>query len=158
MITPEHNRQKIKDILCGLMDLVRREQGGGVIGNVPILTPTQAEDMIFKMIYPNHPHCVQCGKQNIESNSAWYTIRCKECWLAFKKAGGIRRTESVAESPSGMRVANIKFSGQAAFCRDCGGKIDQGSRRVRHALLRGSECLTCDTCAANKRFPSSHEG
>ena len=100
-----------------------------------------------------NPHCVQCGKQDIPAEEAWYMFRCKPCWKTFKALGGILRLNKISSS-GGVRVANIEFRNQASFCRACGGKIDQTSQRVRHALLRGSEAHTCDDCAAARRFPS----
>lgn len=92
--------------------------------------------------------CVQCGEQNIPAADAWKRYRCPPCWRTYRDNGGVTKERApVVTSPAGITTGgDWIFHNFAKYCRRCGHSLRTSGKRVRYALLRGGECLTCDTC------------
>lgn len=93
-------------------------------------------------------YCVQCGQQNIPDDA--FVYRCRPCWEAYQAAGAKTVRTTTMTEWAGMRVASITYKNHALYCRNDGKPLGM-TRRVRFALERGGEVLTCDACAWKKK-------
>lgn len=83
-------------------------------------------------------YCVSCGNES-------EMPRCKDCFMAHCKDRTHLRQRIGAVGTVRVTESEIVGGAPAKYCRYCGEDID--NERLKFALRRGGECLTCYSCS-----------